>query len=102
MKRLKPVRRTPSKLGTVLPSLKPASAQRNIASLISRWENISNNILTPAVINRPRPDTEAASQSEGVFQRKVGLKSDFQLDEKLEKGEVSNKTSNQKPLLRKC
>ena len=67
LKRLKPVRKTPSKPVTILPHLTPAKTQRNITSLISRWESLSSNVLTPAVARRPKLEAEADSQSGRVF-----------------------------------
>ena len=95
LKRLKPVRKTPSKPVTILPHLTPANTQRNINSLISRWENLSSNVLTPAVARRPKLEAEADSQSGRVLHIQI------QLDAKFEEAEVSSPTSNQNPWLRK-
>jgi hypothetical protein len=104
LKRLKPVRKTPSKPVTILPHLTPAKTQRNITSLISRWESLSSNVLTPAVARRPKLEAETDGQSERVSQisfKKWDLASDIQLDAKIEEAEVSSPTSNQNPWLRK-
>ena len=91
---------TPVKPRSNLLSLKPEESQRNFISLLSRWENISNTALTPAVQTMPRSRPKADSQSQWVLQNtfeKLGQAFGMLLDAKVEYEEVSLPLTNKKP-----
>ena len=95
LKRLKPVRKTPSKPEKTLPHSKQARPQRKIASMIARWENLSENVLTLAVNGSPELESETDSQSGEV------LLEEIQLDAKLGKAAILSQRTNQEPWKKK-
>ena len=60
LKRLNTLKKTPLKPKSSLLTRKPEDSQRNFIFLISRCENITSSVLTPAVKTMPRlrPETE--------------------------------------------
>ena len=89
------MRKTPSKPEKTLPHSKQARPQRKIASMIARWENLSENVLTLAVNGSPELESETDSQSGEV------LLEEIQLDAKLGKAAILSQRTNQEPWKKK-
>ena len=90
----------PAKPGTNLYLQKADESQRNVISLLSRWENLSNETLTSAVQSIPKSKPKMDGQSRDVLENtfeNVGQAPGLPLDAKVDNDEVSQSRTNRKP-----
>ena len=76
------------------------NSKRNFTSLLSKWEDISNSVLTSAFQTKPRSNYDMNGQSQEVLQNyfeKFGQAPYLPLDAKVGNEGVLQSRTNEKP-----
>jgi hypothetical protein len=100
LKRLTQQNLLPMKPRMILCQQTAEDSRRNFTSLLSKWEDFSNSVLTSALQTKPRLNFETDGQSQEVLQNnfeKYGQAPDLPLDAKVGNVGVLQSRTNRKP-----
>ena len=94
LKRLNTLKKTPVRSRTCLSPRKPENPRVKFNILLSKWKEMSNLALTPAVEKLPRSNSFVEGQSREVLENTFEKTSVLPLDAKSDFDEVSQGTAN--------